>query len=144
MTLTSVALLAVGILASVFLIYIFSSLKLNRLRTIPKPPEISPETLKLFPAETRAGIQLHQACFQNDAVAANEALTMWAWANGESAMANSLDYKMTDLQRPEFREAIKALWMHLETDKNSQWFGDPLWNAFLGTNPKFRNMELLG
>jgi hypothetical protein len=133
-----------GILVLAASAVLFSSFTLKKLRAIPKPPEIASESIKLFPAETRAGIKLHQACFQNDPQAANEALTMWAWASGDPAVANGLDRKMLALRNPELRKSIVDLWNHLESPQGQPWFGDLLWNAFVQTNPEFQNREQAG
>lgn len=142
MSFTSAMLIVAGLLVGASTIVLFSSLSLRRLRTVPGPPNLDLETMKLFPAETRAGIQLHQACFKNDPKAASEALTMWAWASGEAAMANNLDHKIEALRRPELRLAIQDLWKHLDSKKRKPWSGDLLWNAFVGTNPEFGNVIL--
>ncbi len=144
MSFTSVVLIVAGLLVLASAVVLISSLVLRRLRTMPGPPEMDLEELKMFPAETRAGIQLQKACFNNDPNAANEALTMWAWASGEPAVANRLDRKMEALRRPEVRLAIQELWKHLEATPEKPWFGDILWKAFEGTNPEFQNPKLKG
>ena len=142
MSVTTIALLTVGFSFGLGMVLLFSSLRLRNLRTVPKPQVLNPEVLKNCSAETRAGISLQEACFNNDVKAASEALTMWAWANGDPNVANSLDQKMTSLQNPDFRMAIEDLWIHLEPSDKRQWFGDQLWNAFLATNPEFHQMEI--
>jgi len=144
MSLITITLLTVGSLAGIALVLLASSLKLKSLRTVPKPPAVDAETMNILPAETRAGLSLHQACFNNDPKAASEALTMWAWANGEAAVANSLDTKTAALHSPLFRKAITELWSHLDSDNKKQWFGHNLWTAFLDSNPEFQDMELIG
>ena len=142
MTFISVLLVVAGLLALSFLIVLVISLSLRNLRTVPKPPDLEEDTLKLFTAETRAGIQLHKACYMNDPEAASNALTMWAWASGEPAVANNLDRKMDALRRPELRLAIQDLWKHLDSEHNPPWFGDALWQAFVATHPEFNKVEL--
>jgi len=144
MSFTTVALLVVGLITGTVMVHLFSSLRLKNLRTVPKPPVVDSETMKVFSAETRAGLSLHQACFNNDAKAASEALTMWAWAAGDSSVANSLDRKTVSLHSPDFRKAITELWSNLDSDNSKQWFGHRLWSAFLKSNPEFRELEWTG
>ncbi len=144
MSLTTLSLILVGLMLAVSAIMLASSLAVKKLRTIPGPPENEGEDPVMFPAETRAGRKLHQACFDNNADAANEALTQWAWASGETGVANSLNRKMEALCRPELRTAVKELWEHLENHDDRPWFGDKLWNAFVGTHPEFQKMECSG
>lgn len=144
MSLISIALITCGVLIAIAAIPICSNLAMRGLRTVPKPPKLAPETLQLFPAETRAGIRLHQACYNNDAQVASEALVLWAWASGETAVANVLDWKRVELAKPELHRAINDLWCHLEAPEGRHWFGDSLWNAFVGTNPEFQDLEFIG
>ncbi len=144
MSFTIVAIIAGVLLVGITMVLLFSSLKLKNLRTIPKPREFEVETFKMFSAEARAGVKLQQACYNNDPKAASEALTMWAWASGDSTMVNSLDQKREALKKPAFRKAVTDLWAHLESKGNRTWFGDALWNAFLETNPEFYNLEITG
>lgn len=144
MSFTTFTLLAVGLLVGSSMVLLLTSLRLRRLRTVPKPPQLAPETIQSFSAEARAGVKLQQACYNNDPRAASEALTKWAWASGEPAVANSLDQKMAALRNPEFRDAIKDLWSHLDAGNKKQWFGDLLWNAFLRSNPEFQELEFIG
>lgn len=141
MPFTTPALLVTGFLTGIALVHLFASLKIKNLRTIPKPPEIEMDKFKRISAEARAGVKLQQACYNNDPLAASEALTMWAWASGESDMANSLDQKREALKNKDLRTAISALWAHLESKEKKTWFGDCLWRAFLDTNPEFRTLE---
>ncbi len=144
MWLTIIGFIAVGMVVATAVAVLFSSLARRHLRTVPKPPKLAPEILRHFSAEMRAGIQLHQACFLNDPKAAAEALTLWAWASGETAVANGLDRKMEALGQPDFRNSIEELWCHLENSEKEIWFGDPLWNAFVSTFPEFQDLELIG
>ena len=144
MSFTTLMLLAAGPLVVFAMVLLFSSLRMKRLRTVPKPPKLAPETIRSFSAEARAGVSLQQACYNNDPHAASEALTKWAWARGDSTMANHLDQKMVALRNPEFRHAIKDLWGHLESKNKKQWFGDLLWTAFLRMNPEFQELEFTG
>ncbi len=144
MSFTSVMLIVAGLLVVSSAVVLLSTYTLRRLRTVPTPPDLDLETLKLFPAETRAGIKLHKACFNNDPEAANNALTMWAWASGETSVVNQMDRKMEGLRRPELRLAIEDLWKHLETKQERPWFGDILWSAFVSIYPEFQEVKLSG
>lgn len=141
MSFTTLSLILVGLMLATSSIMLASSLALKKLRTIPGPPEMDEEVPEMFRAESRAGRKLHRACYDNDAHAANDALTQWAWASGEKGVANVLDRKMEALCRPELRAAVKELWEHLENENIKPWFGDKLWNAFVGTHPEYREME---
>ncbi len=144
MSFTTAALLITSLLTVAASIHFFASLRLKNLRTVPRPPQLATETIKLFPAETRAGIQLHQACFNNNAKAAGEALTRWAWVSGELVLANSLGQGVEVPGCPDFRAAIKDLRSHLDSTNKGQWFGDPLWSAFLNQNPEYQNLAFIG
>ncbi len=142
MSLISLVSIAFGLLVLSFLVVLLTSRVMKSLRTVPVPPELEQDEIFLFSAETRAGIKLHQACYKNDPEAASDALTMWAWASGEPAVANNLDRKMEALRRPEFRLAVEELWVYVDSKQNKPWFGDRLWSAFINTHPEFEKIEL--
>ncbi len=142
MSFSTLLMLVAGLLVVTSVFLLFSSFAIRRLHTVPVPPDLEAETLNLFPAETQAAIRLHRACFRNDARAANEALTQWAWAHGDSGVANGLDRKIDALREPQLREAVQELWFHLEQPGGKHWFGDRLWNGFLGSHPEFEEVEL--
>lgn len=144
MSFTSIALVAVGIIAGISMVSLLSLLKLKKLRTVPSPAPLAPESINHFSADTRAGIKLHQACYDNDAWAASEAFTMWAWAKGEPTIANAVDQKTTDLQSLALRQAITELWVHLDPKNEDQWFGHKLWSAFMHSYPEYQESEFMG
>lgn len=137
MSLTTIMLILIGVIILNLLILFFSTLAMRSLRTVPKPEKWNLETMMLASAEMRAGKQLQQACYNNDPQAASIALTHWAWASGEIAVANSLDRKMTAIVQPGFRDTIDELWGHLDSPRENRWFGGRLWNAFVEVHPEF-------
>ncbi len=154
MSFTTMALMVAGLSVGIALVLLFLNQRLKRLgavtklikpieATVPvKPTAPASESPKLLSIEARTGILLRSACLKNDAKAASEALTMWAWASGDSPETYSREQKLETLNHPGFRAAIKELWLHLEAEDDRQWSGTPLWKAFLLSNPEFRQLEI--
>jgi len=133
--------LALGLVTLISSVILISGLVASSLHAVPPLKTVDPEEMMFFPAESRIGLKLHEACFQNDPQAAKEALVKWMWVTGEASLVNPVDGPPTTFDHPEMVDAVIELWAHLEEPQGRRWFGDNLWRGFTATNPKFREME---